>query len=400
MKIAVIGGGAAGITAAGSAQNADVTLFERGNKLGKKIYITGKGRCNFTNVCDVQTFLQNVVSNPMFLRSALSVFPPERAVELMESNGCKTKVERGRRAFPASDKASDVTKALMHYAQNNGVEVVTDRFIADIEKRDDGLAVKYVGGERVFDRVIICTGGKSYPLTGSDGSMYAVIERLGHNIVPPQPSLVALYTRDDMSEAEGLTLKNIELSADGVKPIFGDMMITADGISGPVVLTLSALTVGRTCPFKVYLDLKPSLSAEELDKRLLRDFDANKNKQFKNALDMLLPKSIIKFIIDRSGIPSDKPVNSVTKAERVGLARLLKLVELTVVGNEGFERAVVTHGGADVKQINPKTMESKLVKGLYFGGEVIDVDALTGGYNFHIALATGFVAGKNAAERL
>ena len=396
MKIAVIGGGAAGLTAAGSAVGASVTVFDRMEKVGKKIYITGKGRCNFTNVCDNQTFLQNVVTNAPFLRSALSKFTPYDAIDLLENNGCKTKVERGRRAFPFTDKASDVIKALSSFAQKNGAQIRLNSYVKDIVRSDGGYIVRSDGDE-YFDRVIICTGGMSYPTTGSDGSAYAVISRLGHTVNEPKPSLVALQTAEDVSAAEGLTLKNVTLRSDTVKPIFGDLMITSDGISGPIALTLSAYSARASFPYKVYIDFKPALSLEELDARLLRDFGGQLNKQFKNALDLLLPKSIIPFIISRSGVQSTAQVNSITKVQRARIAQLIKSFELTVVSNEGFDRAVVTCGGVDVKQVNPKTMESRLQSGLYFGGEVLDVDALTGGYNFHIALATGYVAGASAA---
>lgn len=398
MKIAVIGGGASGLVAAGSAVGADVTVFDGMEKVGKKLYITGKGRCNFTNVCDDQTFLQNVVNNAQFLRSALSAFSPYNAVELLENNGCKTKVERGRRAFPLSDKASDVTKALLSYAQKNNVTFKLNTKIRDIVKAESGFSVVYGSKRELFDKVIICSGGKSYPTTGSDGSMYDVIERLGHTIVKPVPSLVALTVKEDISAAEGLTLKNVAVRSNAVKPIFGDLMITANGISGPVGLTLSAYESRREYPYDVYIDLKPALSAEELDARLLRDFGAELNKQFKNALDLLLPKSIIPFIIERSCIDPACRVNSVTRAARKKLIDTIKSFKLTVVGNEGFDRAVVTVGGVNVKQVDPKTMCSKSIPGLYFGGEVLDVDALTGGYNIHIALATGFVAGTSAVK--
>ncbi len=396
MRIAVIGGGAAGLTAAGSAKGADVVLFEHGEKVGKKIYITGKGRCNFTNVCDADTFLSNVVVNPSFLRSALYRFSPEDAVKLLNDNGCATKVERGRRAFPLSDKASDVTKVLTKYALSNGVDIRTGVHITDISRIENGFSVKYDGGSENFDRVIICTGGKSYPSTGSDGSAYGILKKLGHSVVTPVPSLVALVTREDLSAAEGLTLKNVSISADGIKPIFGDMMITDRGISGPIVLTLSALLARREFPYVIRLDFKPTITEQELDARLLRDFGERLNKCFKNALDDLLPKAVIPYVIDRADIPPDRRVNSVTKQERKRIADVVKSFEITVTGNEGFDRAVVTSGGVNVKEIDPKTMQSRIVRGLYFGGEVIDVDALTGGYNFHIALATGYVAGTSA----
>ncbi|MCH5165791.1 MAG: NAD(P)/FAD-dependent oxidoreductase [Clostridiales bacterium] len=400
MRIAVIGGGASGLTAAGSAQGADVVIFEHAEKVGKKIYITGKGRCNFTNACDNQTFLQNVVTNAPFLRSALARFTPDDAIELLNRNGCATKIERGRRAFPLSDKASDVTKALWHYAENNGAKLRIGCDVRSIEKTGDMFEIRYYDGtEHVekFDRVVICTGGVSYSMTGSDGSGYALAEKFGHSIVSPMPSLVELFTDKALTSAEGLTLKNVAVRADGIKPIFGDLMITEKGLSGPIILTLSALAARREFPYKIYIDFKPAMTAEELDTRLLRDFSAQLNKQFKNALDLLLPKSIIPYIIDRLGLASDRQVNSVTKQERRSLIDIIKNFELGVIGNAGYDRAVVTNGGVDVKQVDPKTMQSRLVSGLFFGGEVLNVDALTGGYNFHIALATGYVAGVNAA---
>ncbi len=398
MKIAVIGGGVSGLTAAGSARGADVVVFEHNEKVGKKIYITGKGRCNFTNACDVPTFLRNVPTNSAFLRSALSRFAPEDAIKLIEDNGCPTKVERGSRAFPQSDKASDVTKALLRYAEANGAEIRLSVDVTDITPKDNAFDVAFDEKTERFDRVIVCTGGKSYPSTGSDGSMYAVAAKLGHNVIPPAPSLVGLKTKEDLSAVEGLTLKNVTIYADGVKPIFGDMMITNGGISGPIVLTLSAYTARRKKPFRVYVDLKPAVDNHDLDARIVRIFGEVKNKQLKNSLDALLPKSIISTIISMSEIPPDKQANSVTRAERAALVDAIKSMPLTVIGDEGFERAVITSGGVDVKQVNPRTMESKILRGLYFGGEVLDVDALTGGFNFHIALATGYAAGSAASD--
>ncbi|MCH5161166.1 MAG: NAD(P)/FAD-dependent oxidoreductase [Clostridiales bacterium] len=399
MRVGVIGGGAAGLIAAGSCKNAEVVLFDHNEKLGKKLYITGKGRCNFTNVCDNNEFLSNVVNNAPFLRSALSKFTPYDAMELIENNGCKTKVERGRRAFPQSDKASDITAALRHYAESNGVRFRLNVKINSIEKTDAGFILDVDNAQKErFDRVIICSGGLSYPSTGSDGSMHDIIKRFGHEITPCYPSLVGLETVEDLSDAEGLTLKNVTVSADKIPSVFGDLMITDVGISGPIALTMSAYAAKREFPYDVYIDFKPALSDDELDKRIIKDFSTRLNKQLKNALDDLLPNSIIRFIIDKSGVSGNRVVNSVTKAERSALCDVIKHFRLTVSGTEGFSRAVVTSGGVNVKQINPKTMESKLVSGLYFGGEVIDVDALTGGYNIQIALSTGYVAGVSAGE--
>lgn len=398
MKIAVIGGGASGLVAAGSAKGAEVVIFERTDKLGKKLYITGKGRCNFTNVCDSQTFLSNVVTNASFLRSALSKFSPDDAVRLINENGCKTKIERGRRGFPQSDKASDVIKALRKYAENNNARIELHAEIDQIIPDDNGLIVRHAGGSETFDRVIICTGGMSYHQTGSDGRAYNIIRALGHNIIAPVPSLVGLILKEDISSAQGLTLKNITVRTDGIKPIFGDMMITDNGISGPIILTLSAYAARKQTPYTVYIDFKPAMTTDELDARLVRDFSDRLNKQFKNALDDLLPQAMIKHVVARSGIGAARQVNSVTKSERRALAELIKNFSLNVTGSEGFERAVITSGGVDVRTVNPKTMESRIVKGLYFGGEAIDVDALTGGYNLQIAFATGYVAGTSAAQ--
>lgn len=397
MKIAVIGAGAAGLVAAGSAKGAEVTVFDHSDKVGKKIYITGKGRCNFTNVCDSETFLSNVVNNAMFLRGAIARFSPNDALNLMNQNGCKTKVERGRRVFPQSDKASDVTKALVKYAERNGAEIRLYSDIKDVTPNNNGFTVRYIGGSGDFDKVIVCTGGLSYPVTGSDGSFWEIIKKLGHSMIPPKPSLVALETREDLSGAEGLSLKNVTLNC-GKHSIFGELLITDNGISGPIALTLSAFMSREKYPYDISIDFKPAMTDDELDSRLIKDFGNNINRQFKNALDFLLPKSIIPYIIERSGISPNKQVNSVTKEERKRLAHTVKHFELTVTGNAGFDRAVVTSGGVDVRQVNPKTMESKLVRGLYFGGEVLDVDALTGGYNFHIALATGYTAGAAAVN--
>lgn len=331
MKIAVIGCGAAGLCAAGSAAGAQVTVFDHNEKAGKKIYITGKGRCNFTNVCDTETFLQNVVVNRKFLYSALAKFSPYDAVELLEKQGCKTKIERGRRAFPQSDKASDVIKALTAYAEKNGAEFRFGVNIESIRATEGGFYVAYDRKSEYFDRIIICTGGKSYPMTGSDGSAYKLIRSLGHTVTDVYPSLVGLSTKEDISAARGLTLKNISLSADGVKPIFGDLMITDDGISGPVALRLSALLCKKPFPYFVYIDLKPALSLEEHDKRILRDLEGQKNKQFKNSLDLLLPKSTIGYIIERTGILPDRQVNSITRAERRKIAETIKRDRKSVV---------------------------------------------------------------------
>ena len=394
--VTVIGGGPAGMMAAISAAEAGakVTLLEKNEKLGKKLYITGKGRCNLTNGCDTGEFFENVVSNPKFLYSAIYGFTAEDTAAFFENAGLKLKQERGKRIFPASDKASDVIKTLEKELKKAGVSVKLCHTVKSLDEINS-------------DAVIIATGGLSYPSTGSAGDGYEFAAEAGHSITGTSPSLTALTVSEEyVKDLEGLSLKNISVKIKNEKgktvfEDFGEMLFTKDGVSGPVILTASA-KLGRkinSAPgaYRLFIDLKPALDFDTLDKRILKDFKENINREFKNSLNKLLPSKLTETVIDLSGISADKRVNSVAKEERQRLVSLLKNLPLTLTGTEGYDRAVVTQGGVNVKEINPSTMESKIKPGLYFAGEVMDVDALTGGFNIQIALSTGYLAGKSAA---
>lgn len=400
-NIAVIGGGAAGLMAAGVAyeNGASVTVFEKNQKLGRKIAITGKGRCNVTNNCTETEFLNNVVTNPRFLYSAVSAFSPSDVMDFFESRKVPLKTERGNRVFPVSDRAYDIVDALGAYASRCRIvhETVTD--IAAESGEITGLYVK----DRFypFDAVIICTGGASYPLTGSTGDGYAFAEKLGHTVIEPRGALIPIET-DDRYDLAGLSLKNVTLnvSLNGKKVYseLGEMLFTHFGVSGPLVLTASSLM--KHTPINDYqmsIDLKPALDLAALDKRIISDFEKYKNKNFGNALGDLLPIKMIPLVIGMSGISEYKKVYEITKEERLKLASVLKEFPITPVSFRPIEEAIITSGGISVKEINPKTMESKLVSGLYFAGEVIDVDAFTGGFNLQIAFSTGRAAGIAAS---
>lgn len=407
-NVIVIGGGAAGMMAAVTAaeQGAKVVLLEKNEKLGKKLYITGKGRCNVTNACDTETLFKNVVTNSRFLYSAFYTFTNENTMDFFRECGVPLKIERGDRVFPVSDKSSDVIAGFAQKLQQVGVRV---RYQAEVNSvcTEDGriTGVMLQNGERMScDACIVATGGVSYTSTGSTGDGYTFAKLCGHTIKDCYPSLVALKIAEPFAkELEGLSLKNVRLKVMQEKKElyneFGEMLFTANGVSGPLILSASAMITDKLSGKETVLslDLKPALSREELDSRILRDFEEAKNKQFKNALDKLLPQRLIRVIIEMSGIPEDKQVNSVTKQERNALVELLKGMKLHVTGTGGFNEAVITRGGVSVKEVNPSTMESKLVQGLYFAGEVLDVDALTGGYNLQIAWSTGYVAGSCAA---
>ncbi len=404
MKTAVVGAGPAGlIAAATAAAGSDVTLFERNEKPGKKLYITGKGRCNVTNLCSPREFLEKVVRNPKFLYSAIYTFTPEDTVNLIETNGVKTKTERGNRVFPASDKASDVTKALVSNAMKTGVQFVYENVVS-LSRKDGLFRLITSGAEYFFDKVILACGGVSYPSTGSNGDGFKLAESMGHTVTKLYPALVPVNFCEDVKSLQGLSLKNVKVTvSDGRKSesLFGEMLFTSRGASGPVVLSLSSLINRLDVKHVTFsIDLKPALDYEKLDKRVVSDFTKFKNKQFKNSLDEMLPKSLIPYIIDVSGINPDKPVNSVTKQEREKLVNLLKNLSFTVDSLGSIAEGIVTSGGVSVDEVNPKTMESKLVKGLYFAGEMLDVDALTGGFNIQIALSTGFAAGTSASKSL
>lgn len=404
MKTAVVGAGPAGlIAAATAAAGSDVTLFERNEKPGKKLYITGKGRCNVTNLCSPREFLEKVVRNPKFLYSAIYTFTPEDTVNLIETNGVKTKTERGNRVFPASDKASDVTKALVSNAMKAGVRFVYENVVS-LSRKDGLFRLITSGAEYFFDKVILACGGVSYPSTGSNGDGFKLAESMGHTVTKLYPALVPVNFCEDVKSLQGLSLKNVKVTvSDGRKSesLFGEMLFTSRGASGPVVLSLSSLINRLDVKHVTFsIDLKPALDYDKLDKRVVSDFTKFKNKQFKNSLDEMLPKSLIPYIIDVSGINPDKPVNSVTKQEREKLVNLLKNLSFTVDSLGSIAEGIVTSGGVSVDEVNPKTMESKLVKGLYFAGEMLDVDALTGGFNIQIALSTGFAAGTSALKSL
>lgn len=395
-----------------------VTLLEQNEKTGKKIYITGKGRCNLTNACETEDFFGNVISNGKFLYSAFYQMDNRGVMEFFESAGCRLKEERGARIFPVSDHSSDVIHALNRQMEKEGVKVLlhTKAEGLSIERTDaepdDVSGLKFITGVRISDgrvlpadAVIIATGGKSYEATGSTGDGYRFAQEAGHTLKEIRPALVPFTVKEEWCrQMQGLSLKNVSVTLKKEKKRiyegFGEMLFTHFGVSGPLILSASSHYVKKHAGETVLLgiDLKPALSKEQLDKRLLRDFDENKNKQFKNALDGLLPSKMIPIVIELSGISPEKKVNEVTREERGRLIHILKGMEMTVTGTRGFTEAIVTQGGVAIKEVNPSTMESKLVKGLYFAGEVLDLDAVTGGFNLQIAWSTGYLAGISAAN--
>ncbi len=472
-KVAVIGGGAAGMMAAvAAAENGhEVSLFEKNEKLGKKIYITGKGRCNLTNNCDVEELLQAVCVNRKFLYSAFYGFTSQDTIDFFENSGMHTKTERGGRVFPVSDHSSDVIAALAARMKKAGVRVFLGEEVEGLlyesdsddgksrrddgksheddgksraddakscmddgkgceddakSRRDDGKWQRSTGikaevmqkenarvsglclrsGKKVFaDAVIVATGGISYRTTGSTGDGYKFARKAGHSVTELSPSLVPMETSDGWAqEMQGLSLKNVEVSVfDGKKELyreFGEMMFTHFGVTGPLILTASTVVQKklRQHPLQMYIDLKPALSEEQLDARILREFEAAKNRQFKTILGALFPAKMIPVMARRTGIPAEKPVHDISREERKQLIAYTKHFPLTVTGLRDYNEAIVTRGGVSVREINPATMESKLVKGLYFAGEVLDLDAVTGGFNLQIAWATGYAAGKGIKE--
>lgn len=407
-KIVVIGGGAAGMMAAIYAAygGAEVTLLEKMNACGKKLRITGKGRCNVTNDCTREEFLQNVPTNPRFLYGALSFFSTEDTMRFFEDAGVPLKVERGRRVFPISDKAEDIVRALTDRCKELGIRVLFEKAEELVISDGKIVGVRISDGELSADAVIVCTGGASYPRTGSDGDGYRLAKKVGHTVTPLLPSLVPIVSRDKVcAEMQGLSLKNVSLtvrvtaSGKTVYEDFGEMMFTHFGLTGPMILSASAhlpdLTPGK---YEASINLKPALDEKTLDARLLSDFQKYQNKDFQNALGDLLPAKMIPIVLRRSGIPPHKKVNSVTKEERRVLRELLQDFRVSLDGFRPLSEAIVTKGGVSIREINPKTMESKLCRGLYFAGEILDVDAYTGGYNLQIAFATGALAGSSAAE--
>lgn len=474
-RVLIIGGGAAGMMAAISAADSGskVCLIEKNEKLGKKLYITGKGRCNVTNAADMETHLNNVCTNSKFLYSAFYSFDNKAVMDFLEQAGCPLKIERGGRVFPVSDHSSDIIAAFFRELKKRGVDVLLNTEVKSLVFRKDLSSIEdvspkvsdvndaniYVGpkvcsvngtnglvdpksraansaeggnwskecgrndvsaGKRVVgvklsggkvveaDRVIVCTGGLSYPATGSTGDGYRFAEFAGHKIQECSPSLVPLEVKEDWcAELMGLSLRNVEIRFVLEKPEkrelyrgFGEILFTHFGVSGPLILSASSYYSEKKgsqrsgAETRIYIDLKPAVSMEQLDKRLLRDFEENKNRQFKNALGALFPVKLVPVMVKLSGISPEKKANEITREERKRFAELIKKLPLTVTGTRGFEEAVITRGGVSVKEIDPSTMESKKVKGLYFAGEVLDLDALTGGFNLQIAWSTGYLAGK------
>lgn len=406
MNILVVGGGAAGLMAAGTAaeNGARVTLFETNEKVGRKLFITGKGRCNVCNDCDAQTVLQNVPVNPRFLYSALDCFSPADVMEFFGAHGVPLKTERGNRVFPVSDKSSDIIDALFTWIKRLGVTII-QKTVEQLEIQDNRVTGVRAGGKTYAgDRVIVATGGASYPQTGSTGDGYRFAKQIGHTIVPPNPSLVPLVEAGETCrEMMGLSLRNVQVTVfENNKKIFsefGEMLFTHFGLSGPLILSASAhMRHFGSKEYHVEIDLKPALDEKMLDKRLLSDFDKHKNSDFINALGDLLPRKMIPVVVRLSKIDPHAKVNSITKAQRASLLHTLKHFSVAVSGKRPIAEAIVTTGGISVREVSPKTMKSKKCAGLYFAGEVLDVDAYTGGFNLQIAWSTGRLAGLSAAQ--
>ena len=421
MKVVIIGGGPAGMMAAISAarNENEVVILEKMNMLGRKLLITGKGRCNITSSLDISEFIQNVPGNGRFLYSCFEKFTNEDIIKLLEKHGVKVKVERGNRIFPVSDKSMDVLNAFLEELKELKVKIVTNAEVKKIITQSNNVTgVEFIKDGKSInenaDKIIIATGGNSYQATGSTGDGYKIAKELGHTITEIKPSLVPLVSNNESLELckslQGLSLKNVQIKIEDTEKNkiiyedFGEMLFTHFGVSGPTILSGSAhllryknvdelLKCGKV---KLKIDLKPALNEEKLDLRVLRDFEKDKNKYFKNSLNELLPQKLIEPVIKLSGINENKKVNEVTKVERLKLVKLLKDFTIVISGFRPINEAIVTSGGINIKEINPKTMESKIVNGLYFAGEVIDVDAYTGGFNLQIAYSTGFVAGLDS----
>lgn len=406
-NVIVVGGGAAGMMAAvfAARNGQNVQLLEKNEKLGKKLFITGKGRCNITNAADIEDLFTAVTSNPKFLYSGFYSFTNQQVIDFFEELGVKTKIERGERVFPVSDHSSDVIAAFSRELKSLGVSVSLHTEVRELLcEQDKVCGVLLTNGKKMkADAVIVATGGISYPSTGSTGDGYRFAKETGHRVTELLPSLVPMEVRQWYAkELQGLSLRNIEIRiTDGKKKLyeeFGEMLFTHYGVTGPVILSASSV-VGKTLRKKeltLHIDLKPALSEEQLDKRILREFDANHNKQYKNSIDSLFPAKLKPVMIELSEIEPEKKVNEITKEERQRLVHLIKDFTMTLTGLRGYNEAIITKGGVSVKEIDPGTMESKKMKGLYFAGEVLDLDAVTGGYNLQIAWSTGYLAGMNA----
>ena len=420
MKVIVIGGGPAGILASISASSCgdEVTILEKMPTIGKKLLITGKGRCNITSSIDIQDFIKNIPGNGMFLYSAFNNFNNKDIIKLLENNGLKVKEERGNRIFPITDRSVDVLDTFKRILKKCKVKIINNAEVKEIvvkNKKITGAVYKKEGNTYTInaEKIILATGGKSYPGTGSTGDGYKIVEKLGHTVKPIKPSLVPLESKGEAlkvcQELQGLSLKNVAIKImdtqtnKEIYEDFGEMLFTHFGVSGPIILSGSAHLIRyknieellKNNYIKIYIDLKPALSEKKLDERILRDFSEEKNKALKNSLNKLLPQKMIETVILKSEIDENKKVNEITRVERLKLVNILKKFEVTINGFRPVEEAIVTSGGINIKEINPKTMESKIIEGLFFAGEIIDVDAYTGGFNLQIAYSTGYTAGLN-----
>ena len=420
MKVIVIGGGPAGILASISASSCgdEVTILEKMPTIGKKLLITGKGRCNITSSIDIQDFIKNIPGNGMFLYSAFNNFNNKDIIKLLEDNGLKVKEERGNRIFPVNDRSVDVLDTFKRILKKCKVKIINNAEVKEIvvkDKKIAGAVYKKEGNTYTInaEKIILATGGKSYPGTGSTGDGYKMVEKLGHTVKPIKPSLVPLESKGESLKVcqrlQGLSLKNVAIKImdtqknKEIYEDFGEMLFTHFGVSGPTILSGSAHLIRyknieellKNNYIKLYIDLKPALSAKKLDERILRDFSEEKNKALKNSLNKLLPQKMIETVILKSEIDENKKVNEITRVERLKLVNILKKFEITINGFRPVEEAIVTSGGINIKEINPKTMESKIIEGLFFAGEIIDVDAYTGGFNLQIAYSTGYTAGLN-----
>ena len=405
-RVLVIGGGAAGMFAAITAarDGHKVCLLEKNEKLGKKLFITGKGRCNITNACDMETLFSSVVSNSRFLYSSFYGYTNQDVIRFFEELGVKTKVERGERVFPVSDHSSDVIRAMEQEMKRQNVKVRLHTRVTGITVRDGKFVqAELAGGEHICgDACIVTTGGLSYPTTGSTGDGYRFAEGCGHTVVPCTPSLVPMEVKESWAGSlMGLSLRNVSASVyQGKKRLyqdFGEMLFTHYGVSGPLILSASSYVGGRlkSGELRLEIDLKPALDEEQLDQRVRRDFEENLNRQFKNAVGKLFPSKLLPIMVELSGIDPEKKVNVISKEERLSFVHLIKHLTLTLTGLRDYNEAIITRGGIKTKEVDPQTMESKYVKGLFFAGEVLDLDALTGGFNLQIAWSTGYAAGNH-----
>ena len=414
MKTIIIGGGPAGMIAAiaSAKQGNETILLEQNKTLGKKLLITGKGRCNITSSLDMDEFIQNIPGNGRFLYSAFQKFTNQDIIDLLNENGLEVKTERGNRIFPITDRAVDVLNCLINELKKNNVKIKTNSKVSKILVEDNKvIGIEVENSEKIScDKIILATGGKSYPITGSNGNGYNLAKKLGHTITEIKPSIVPLKAEEYLCQSmQGLSLKNVKITIKDeeknkkIYDDFGEMLFTHFGVSGPTILSSSAHLVRykniedlfKNNKIKLIIDLKPALSEDELDLRIIRDWNELKNKEFKNSLDKLLQQKMIKTIIEINNIPESKIVNEITKEERLNLVKTIKSLTINIKGFRPIEEAIVTAGGISIKEINPKTMESKIVKGLYFAGEIIDVDAYTGGFNLQIAYSTGYTAGTS-----